>query len=356
MPHFYESVLIDTTDGLHCKSYSNEHPEGYIIVKPKYIPSDRVTSPSLKSRFIFNRHMTRLNLFSEKKNLINYLKNFKKAYPEYVYNSSLHNNWFFVVPKDRIAKAYNPKNGLQELMKVPKAELDEYLSLVVGLVHLLLDSGIKISDLGVTHSTLIGNYTYGKSDIDIVVYGKENGWKVLNFLETAKHPLLEWKSEGQWREYYKTHQTSKIFNEDEFVYHHRRKRNEGLFGNTVFTLFTVEEPNETWEKWGTERYTPLGLAKVQGIVKDNFSSIVRPGFYEIEDSKIIEGKDNVDVKRIVTYSLPFMLQAKLGEKIEACGLLERAERKSGEAYYRIVIGYFDAYTNERREKEYIKVI
>ena len=55
----------------------------------------------------------------------------------------------------------------------------------------------------------------------------------------------------------------------------------------------------------------------------------------------------------MVYSIPFVQQALKGERIKASGLLEKVEAKN-ETYYRLVIGYFDAYLNERREKEYIK--
>ena len=44
------------------------------------------------------------------------------------------------------------------------------------------------------------------------------------------------------------------------------------------------------------------------------------------------------------------------EKIEVSGVVEEVTPKSGEKYYRVVIGYFDSYLNGRRDHEYIKVI
>ena len=44
------------------------------------------------------------------------------------------------------------------------------------------------------------------------------------------------------------------------------------------------------------------------------------------------------------------------EKIEASGVVEEVTKKSGEKYYRLVIGYFDSYLSDRRDNEYIKVI
>ena len=363
MAHFYESTLIDTKDGFQCKSYASEHPPGYVIVKPKYIPKEAIKGEGLKYRFLFEQCLVRFNQFAPKEKLEQYVKQFREKFPEYIYDCPLHKNWFYVVPRDKIKTFHDGRKGLQELLSVPEKDLDEYLKLVRGLVELISKSGVETKNLGITHSTLLGNYTFGKSDIDLIVYGKENGWKILDFLETAKHPLLKWKTDEEWAEYYKEHKTSESshFTEEEYVKHMGRKRYEGMFGGTVFTLFTTEEPEETWFKWGEEEYEPMGLATIKGKVTDHYNSHVRPGYYEIGGAELIEGdhptpkiEEGVPIKRAVTYSIPFVQQALKGETITACGLLEKVKPKSGEEYYRVVVGYFDAYLTERREKEFIK--
>ena len=120
----------------------------------------------------------------------------------------------------------------------------------------------------------------------------------------------------------------------------------------VFSIFVVEEPEESWYSWEDE-HIPLGTVKVRGSVIEDYNSIVRPGYYEIKNSEIIEGS-NVEVKRIVTWSRPFVLQAKKGDNVEAVGLLEKVKTKSGEEFHQVVLGYFDTYSDERGEKEYLK--
>src|SRR3989338_5996093 len=111
--HFYESTIITTKEGIHCQVYSNEHPEGKILVKPKYIPTDKITSSSLPYRFISGRKMNRLNLWTDRLKLKRYIDDFSKAYPEYIFKSPLHETspLFFAIPKDRVERAYSPKHG-----------------------------------------------------------------------------------------------------------------------------------------------------------------------------------------------------------------------------------------------------
>ena len=105
--HFYESTIITTRDGLYFQVYGNEHPKGKILVKPKYIPTDRISSDFLPYRFISGRKMNRLNLWVQQDKLKQYIHAFAEAYPEYVYKSPLHEKSpiFFVVPKDSVERA-----------------------------------------------------------------------------------------------------------------------------------------------------------------------------------------------------------------------------------------------------------
>ena len=327
------------------------------------LPKNVLDSKGLKYRFLFEKCMVRFNLFAKKEELRETLNQFKRKFPDYIYYCKDTKNWFFAVPKEKIRIIHDSRKGLQELMQVPKKDLDGYLTLVRELVEFLTKSGVSANSLGITHSTLMGNYTPGKSDVDIIIYGKDNGWKILDYLKTAKHEKLHWKTDKEWAEYYQEHKTSESlhFTEEEYVEHMRRKRYEGMFGGTVFTLFTVEEPNETWFKWGEDKLEPIGTITIKGTVTDHYNSNVRPGYYEITNAKVIDKHEkdikidnSLKIKKLVTFSIPFIQQALKGEEITACGLLELVTLKSGGKYYRVVVGYFDSYVTDRREKEFIK--
>ena len=361
--HFYESSIITTKDGLQCQVYGNEHPDDRILVKPKYIPTDRIECEVLQCRFIAGRKMNRLNLWADKGKLKAYFKNFRKAYPKYMYLSRPHlgSRIFFAVSIDDIERIYFPRRGLAELMKMPEGALDQHLKTVYDFVNFLMKSGLRLKDLGITYSTLIGHY-FHVSDINIVVYGKANFWKLMDYLKKAKHPKLRWKNKEDWLRFRNGRNRFAIFSKDEFLHLMDRKKSEGYFDNSLFIIFGAEKEEETWFKWGEDTYTTKGLVTVEGVVTDNVSSVVRPGCYEIKDSKIIAGGREVDnagvagVKRIVFYSRDYCMIAYPEEKIRACGVLEEVKPRKGVPYHRVVVGYFDAYITDRREKEYIKVI
>src|SRR3989344_3565710 len=262
--HFYESSIITTKDGLHCQVYANEHPTNSILVKPKYIPTDKVESPALPYRFIAGRKMNRLNLWADKTELKNYIEDFKQKYPHYILNdagaANNSNRLFFSFPIEQIERVYFPRTGLKELMAMPVAALDHHLNNVHSFVSFLAQSGVKASDLGITYSTLMGHYNSQVSDINIVVYGKQNFWNLMEYLETAQHSSLRWKTESDWLEYYTKRNRLAAFGKDSFLKSSMRKKSEGYFNNTLFVIFAAEKEEEVSFKWNAEQYEALRVA------------------------------------------------------------------------------------------------
>ncbi len=359
--HFYESSIITTLDGLHCQVYGNQHPKDRILIKPKYVPTNKISSDFLPYRFISGRKMNRLDLWIDKDKLRQYINGFTKAYPEYIFKSPLHEKspLFFAVPKRRIDRAYFPREGLAELMGMPDKDLDNHLRAVVELISFLLKSNLKLKDFGITYSTLMGHYSPNISDINIVVYGKNKFWELMNFLEKNNYKDLRWKTYEEWEHFYKKRNRHMIHKKEIYIKNMHRKKSEGFFKNTLFIIFAVENADEAWFKWGDEKYKKLGIAKFEALVKDNKNSVVRPGCYEISNSRFIHGDvscKDLTISKIVFYSRDYCMLAYPNEKIEASGIVEEVTPKSGKKYYRIVIGYFDSYLNGMRDKEYIKVL
>jgi predicted nucleotidyltransferase len=358
--HFYESSIITTKDGLHCQVYGNEHPDGKILVKPKYIPTDKISSDSLPYRFISGRKVNRLNLWIDKDKLKEYIEAFTKAYPGYVFKSNVHEEspLFFAVPKEDVERAYSPKQGLTELMGIPLKDLDDHLKTIVELVSFLLKSGIELNNLGITYSTLMGHYSPNISDINIVVYGKNKFWELMTFLEKNDHEDLRWKTYEEWEDFYKKRNRKVVHRKETYIENMHRKKSEGFFKNTLFIIFAVENENKTWFKWGQEKYKKIGVAKFKGLVKDNKDSVVRPGCYTISNSKFVEGDKSckdLPISKVIFYSRDYCMLAYPNEKIEVNGIVEEVTSTSGEKYNRLVIGYFDSYLNGRRDNEYIKI-
>jgi len=355
MKYIPEASIITTKDGLHCQVYTSRHPEGRVIVKPKYVPTDKISSSAFSYRYIGGRKMIRLNMWAGVGALKKYLAEFQKAYPEYIYRSPNHNQWFFAVPEEKIEKIYYPREGLRELLSMPKDDLDPHLKNVVEFVALLKKSGVKTKDMGITYSTLMGHYYLGVSDINVVVYGKENFRRIVKFLGKAKHPKLRFKTDEEWLARHKKRGRKLVMSPSEFLAHASRKKSEGFFAGHLFVIHGVEKPDEAWMRWDETRYEPRGLATIKGTVVSDLHAGVRPGCYELENAAVV-GKKKIPVKYVAFFSRDFVLQAKKGETIEARGLLEKVFPAKGKSFFRIVLGYPESFVSGRRNKEYIKVV
>ena len=359
--HFYESSIITTIDGLHCQVYGNQHPEGRVLVKPKYIPTDIISSDALPYRFISGRKMNRLDLWIDTEKLKQYIDSFAKAYPQYIFKSPVHDKspLFFAIPKKNMERAYSPRDGLAQLMGMPNKDLDQHLRNVVELVSLLLKSDLKLEDFGITYSTLMGHYSPNMSDINIVVYGKNKFWSLMEFLGKTTNKDLRWKTYSEWESFYKKRNRHMVHKKEKYIENMYRKKSEGFFKETLFVIFAIENENEAWFKWGNEKYKRIGQAKYNGLVKDHRNSVVRPGCYLLSDSRFLDGDSsckNVTISKVVFYSRDYCMLAYKNEKIETSGVVEEVTPESGEKYHRLVVGYFDAYLSDRRDYEHIKAV
>jgi len=113
MARFYESALIDSTDGIQFKVYSSTHPKGFIIAKPKYVPSDIINLVGLKKRFLFSKCMFRFNLFNNKAIVKKNMDAMRQKFPYYIYKCSKHKNWFLGVPENKVKKFYDTKKAFR---------------------------------------------------------------------------------------------------------------------------------------------------------------------------------------------------------------------------------------------------
>ncbi len=353
--HFYESMTIMTKDDVQIKTYSNEHPNGFIIGVPKYIPTKLIKTNKLQIREFDGKEYNRFNIRAiGKDDMKEYFEGFRKNYPDYFFKSEEKDTWFMGAPKEKISQIPDSKKGVKELLNKNENELDKYSSLTRSLIEYLSSAKVRTKSFGTTNSTLLGNYTYGKSDIDILVFGKKNYWKIIEFLENAENKMLRWRTQAEWKKHYVDYFPGMDITESEYVKHQSRKFSDGLWGETVFSVFGVSEPDDEKEKFDDTTTKHLGIVKIEAIIKEDFDSCVRPGVYEIEEIKVLEGQ-NCSPKRILSYTRNFVGQAKKGERVICAGMLEKVtDKKTGKNFEQITNGLFESY-EKWKGKELLKV-
>ncbi|PXF51648.1 MAG: DNA polymerase subunit beta [Candidatus Methanophagaceae archaeon] len=223
--------------------------------------------------------------------------------------------------------------SVQNVHSVPRREVkeilrpEERLPAVAGrdervrsLFEFLKERGVQGEKIGITGSFLCGLNTE-KSDLDFVVYGRENFDLARSVVE--QEGMAELK-EAVWRQIYEKRQPALSY--DNFVAHERRKKNRGVVGETYFDILFARD----WEEIGRldkrnyERGERVGYAEITAVVKDASFAFDSPAIYEIE---------HPEISKILSFTHTYAGQAFAGEEIAARGVVERTKHET-----RLVVG------------------
>ncbi|NOZ82829.1 MAG: hypothetical protein GXN98_03295 [Euryarchaeota archaeon] len=248
----------------------------------------------------------------------------RERYPEYLFRHPCRE--MQAVPLERVREHLLPERRLEEIVELPSDGFERDVRALV----LRLERVVPLRCLGITGSALAGLHS-PTSDIDLVVYGREN-------LERLRRMLAEGWGElslEQWRRCYrKRFPSGEGLSFEEFLWHERRKLNRLSFRGRLVDLLLVRRVKR---RWRAERCRQLGRRCIRAVVVDDSLSFDVPARYGVEHES---------VREVVSYTHTYTGQAVRGEVIEACGMLEEAGGR-----LRLVVG-----TSREAEGEYIRVL
>jgi predicted nucleotidyltransferase len=199
---------------------------------------------------------------------------------------------------------------------------------------------------------LHGFYHPKFSDIDLIIYGKENAVKLCKalkefYLDEHSHFRNEFESEGaiegkQWR--------FQNYSPQEFVWHQRRKMIYALFddaksGRIIKTEF---EPVKDWKEIVNEyrseaRIRQKGWVKLFAHITEDRDAPFIPSIYGIKPVKVLHGTRYAEeATRIVSYMEEFRLQAQKDERVYVEGNLEEVVTPKGN-FHQIALTYCPRY-------------
>jgi predicted nucleotidyltransferase len=163
--------------------------------------------------------------------------------------------------------------------------------------------------IGCTGSLLCGLENEA-SDIDMVVYGRY--WFIAQAL--VREGILDGKVEGlsadMWKKVYDKRKPEISY--EQFVVHEQRKWNRGQVEGTYFDILFTRSYDEL-ESAHLSKGTVIGKQTIEAKVIDASLSFDNPAIYEIEHET---------VSRVLSFTHTYSGQARAGESIEACGVLE----------------------------------
>ena len=272
---------------------------------------------------------------------IHYLE---QRYPWYVHYCPVRDIRFSMVPREYVARYYDPQERLAEILAGPRDPLEEEAR---GLaMEIATYSGVMPDDLGVTGSILIGLHDPGFSDIDLLVYGLENARKVRDALSEGGNLQIRRPDAERVAKWCRSVAGRFPLTQEEARYFAGRRWNYGFYGDRYFSLHPTRTDAEITEQYGDHIYRSRGTARVRAVVAAAEGALFLPATYRVEGVQVLEGNPKAaGIREVVSYEGLYSDVADPGQKIEAQGKLESVD---GEPR-RLIIG-----TTELEGAGYIK--
>jgi predicted nucleotidyltransferase len=314
-----------TTEGFIFNVFGYEHPENRVFAFLKYIPANLKTLfkiDFLEKTWKYKQlKLLRAENLYTAKNYQEFIKVFRKNFPEYVYFCLFRNKEVISSPIHAVKEVFVPKDCLRNLLEL--RELDTLQKATLDFVDFVSkESGIGKDDFGVHGSVALGMHT-PKSDIDIIVYGSKNFRRLENVIDK----LVE---------------TGKLA----YQFNNRLdacRRFKGRYLNKVFMYNAVRKPEEVTIKYDQYYYKPMKPVSFECTVKDDSQAMFRPAIYRIEDYK----PDNA-MSELLAEEIPRLVVSNIGcyrnvarnnDRIRVSGMLEHVENvKTGEFFHQVVVG------------------
>jgi len=322
-----EGDLIETTDNIVFDVKGLVHPPNRVVAFIRYVPDTE------GNRERDGRQYSKFYSLSKRYVLL------KQKYPQYLVNDPVFNTLLCEVPVEGIKQHYQPAQGLQDLRN--RDNLDDAETATLRFMELLKEEAdVPWNKLGVSGSILVGLHT-PSSDIDLIVYGSETGYRVQatlkRLLEDKDSPFKAYDLDGL-KELFDFRSKDTITSFEDFVRTDSRKVSHGKFMGKDFFVRFVKDLNEISEQYGSIIYKPEGNARIKATVVDDSEAIFTPCTYKLANVEILEGPKVEPIEEIVSFRGRFCEQARSGEAVIAEGKLERVQQEGKDDHFRLLLG------------------
>jgi len=322
-----EGDLLETTDNIIFDVKGLVHPPNRVVAFIRYVPDPEGNRERDGTRY------SKFYSLSKRYALL------KQRFPQYLVDDPVFNTLLCEVPFEDVKQHYQPTRGLQNLRN--RNNLDEAETAALQFMEILKEkSGVQWSKLGVSGSILV-NLHEPFSDIDLIVYGSETGYRVQatmkEMLENKSSPFKAYNLDGL-KELFDFRSKDTITSFEDFVRTDSRKVSHGKFMGKHFFIRFVKDLNEISEQYGTIIYKPEGRARIKATIADDSEAIFTPCSYKLANVKILEGAKVEPIEEIVSFRGRFCEQARSGEAVIAEGKLERVQQEGKDDHFRLLLG------------------
>ncbi|UCH37488.1 MAG: hypothetical protein JSV76_07420, partial [Candidatus Bathyarchaeota archaeon] len=166
---FREGDFVESTDGLIFDVKGLIHPPDWVVAFVRYIP--RHTGDRIRGGIRYQR-MYRLD---------DRFAFLRRHYPQYIRHDPVFGTELIAVPVSQIVRHYQPVSKLKHLYtNSSRTKLQHKAVKLANFIMKLAD--VPLNKMGVSGSLLV-DLASSSSDIDLIVYGIENAYRVNHTLE-----------------------------------------------------------------------------------------------------------------------------------------------------------------------------
>lgn len=333
LPRFF----IRTKDNLFFAVNTYHHPESHYVAFLRYVPDENGERISNDIRY---KKVSSSEAY-------NYLK---KHHPDYLFDWNIEGKKTMGVLKEDVKEILNPITRLNEILNSDDDdELFNKIRLLANTFHEHAD--ISYADMGISGSTLLNLQNNTTSDIDFIVFGKENHKRAINLYSKLKEDdssPLDKINDSYWNHVYEKRIKDNSMTLEEFIWYESRKNNRGLILGTLFDIsFTLKEDEVEDEE--EIYFKPIEKIKIKCKIIDDDNSYAYPAIYLVSDVKFLEGTC-VNIEKIVSFTHTYTGIVKNNERVIASGVCEEVTKKDSTKCYNLVIG-----TTRESMGEYVKL-
>jgi predicted nucleotidyltransferase len=336
---------IVTKEGLIFRTFGYSHPLKAYVCDIEYAPARLFTSDNPKAYRNNGAHAFYKFYGDEGWTFI------RKSFPQYMISHKMLGKKVLGVNRADILKILKPEEQLAKLIEGESK--DALVSSMQDVLELVTRcSGLSANVFGVFGSMLFGFHHPKFSDIDLIIYGRN---QTIKLIETLGELYSDHSSPLQNE--FDTDQSIetkpwlfKNYSSKEFLGHQRRKLIYALFNSKKSDrIIKVEfEPVKDWEDIRNEydsgtRILQRGWVDMTARITEDNEAFFIPSIYGIEPLQVMSGaKEAAEARRIVSYMEEFRLQARKNEKVRIAGNLEEVVNAKG-SFYQVVLTYCPRY-------------
>ncbi|MCW3990774.1 MAG: nucleotidyltransferase domain-containing protein [Candidatus Bathyarchaeota archaeon] len=315
-----EGDYIETAEGLLFAVKGVHHPPGLTIAYLRYIPNSK------GERVRNGRRYDRLYDLEHTEDIL------KRSFPQYLNRIENKSLTLQSVPSKYISRRYDPREKLREIIEKPEGDLQKTIA---KLAESLQNKGVTREAMGVSGSLVI-NLAGSDSDVDLIVYGMENGRK-------AYESLKELRRETDWITAYDEGNVTRVvwsrwadsgLDLQKLGSSEVQKILHGRVDNRDYFFRLLKLPQEVEIE---DHSRPLGVVGLTARITDAEGAIYAPCSYLIKDCEYLDSRGLPIPSQLLSYRGKFTEQAEKGDLVEVRGTLEEVVIR-GERSFRVILG------------------